>query len=64
MPKTLAHLVEENGDLGVKTGKGYYDYTGLDPEELKAKRDKRLFEIFRLEKKYLDDPICDVPNLN
>ena len=41
-------------DLAVK---GFYDYSDVDIEELKAKRDKQLFEVFRLEKKFLDDPV-------
>lgn len=56
MPATLAEHVEK-GELGIKTGHGFYDYTGVDIEALKAKRDKQLFEVFRLEKKFLDDPV-------
>jgi len=56
MPKVLAEHVEA-GELGIKTGKGFYDYTGVDLDALKAKRDKQLFEVFRLEKKFLNDPV-------
>ncbi len=56
MPRTLAEHVEA-GELGIKTGKGFYDYSGMDIEELKKKRDKQLFEIFRVTKKLMDDPV-------
>ncbi len=56
MPKILAEKVEA-GELGIKTGKRFYDYTGVDIDELKKKRVKQLFEIFRVENKFLNDPV-------
>ncbi len=56
MPHVLEEHVE-HGELGIKTGHGFYDYSGMDIEALKQKRDKQLFEIFRLEKKFLNDPV-------
>ena len=56
MPKTLAEHIEKN-ELGIKTGKGFYDYEGVNKEELLAKRDKQLFEVFKLVKKFMDDPV-------
>ncbi len=56
MPHVLEEHVE-HGELGIKTGHGFYDYSGMDIEALKQKRDKQLFEIFRLEKKFLKDPV-------
>jgi 3-hydroxyacyl-CoA dehydrogenase len=56
MPSTLAEHIEK-GELGIKTGKGFYDYTGVDKQELIAKRDKQLFEVFKLTKKFMDDPV-------
>lgn len=56
IPSILQEKVDAN-ELGIKTGKGFYDYTGRDIEEVKAKRDKQLFEVFRLEKKFLADPV-------
>ncbi len=56
MPKTLQEHLDKN-ELGLKTGKGFYDYTDCDKQELLAKRDKQLFEVFKLAKKFMDDPV-------
>ena len=56
IPAVLQEKVDAN-ELGIKTGKGFYDYEGVDMEALKAKRDKQLFEIFRVTKKFMDDPV-------
>ncbi|NLL39995.1 MAG: 3-hydroxyacyl-CoA dehydrogenase family protein [Clostridiales bacterium] len=56
MPKTLAEHIEK-GELGLKTGKGFYDYTGVDKQALLAKRDKQLFEVFKLANKFMEDPV-------
>ena len=35
------------GDLGVKTGRGFYDYTGRDPTEILKERDRALFKVLQ-----------------
>ncbi|MDR1589283.1 MAG: 3-hydroxyacyl-CoA dehydrogenase family protein [Oscillospiraceae bacterium] len=56
MPRVLAEHVER-GELGFKSGKGFYDYTGVDKQALLAKRDKQLFEVFKLANKFMADPV-------
>ena len=56
MPKCMQEHLDK-GELGLKTGKGFYDYTGKDINELKAHRDKQLFEVFALAKKFMADPV-------
>ena len=56
MPRTLQEHIDR-GELGLKSGKGFYDYTGVDKQALLAKRDKQLFEIFKVAKKFMDDPV-------
>ena len=56
MPKTLQEHIDK-GELGFKTGKGFYDYTGVDKQAVIAKRDKQLFEIFKIAKRFMDDPV-------
>ena len=56
MPETLAKHIEK-GELGFKSGKGFYDYTGVDKTAVIEKRDKQLFEIFKIAKRFMDDPV-------
>ncbi|WP_094603130.1 putative 3-hydroxybutyryl-CoA dehydrogenase [Sporomusa silvacetica DSM 10669] len=53
-PTALFEHVDK-GELGVKTGKGFYDYAGRSTEEVLAKRDKQLFEVFKIAKKLMSD---------
>jgi len=48
--KTLQELINK-GYLGVKTGRGFYDYKGKSEEEIYRERDVRLIEMLRLLRK-------------
>ena len=53
-PPPLAERVER-GDLGVKTGKGFYDYGGASPDEVIKRRDYRLMLLLDAYRKGLDE---------
>ena len=46
VPKIVEQKVEK-GELGVKTGKGFYDYSGRSTEEILRERDLKYLKILR-----------------
>jgi 3-hydroxyacyl-CoA dehydrogenase len=55
-PEVLFDHVDK-GELGVKSGKGFYDYEGRTPAEISKKRDKMLFKVFKVTKDLINDKI-------
>jgi 3-hydroxybutyryl-CoA dehydrogenase len=48
-PSELLENMYDNGDLGVKTGKGFYDWKVRDGNELTDKRDQFLLDLLKME---------------
>lgn len=55
-PKVLFEHVDK-GELGVKTGKGFYDYGGRSYAEVCKKRDKLLFQVLKATKDIMNETI-------
>jgi len=47
----------ERGDLGVKTGRGIYDYSHQPYEEVLRRRDRQLLQSVRLAERFLKEPL-------
>ena len=53
---TLKELYDE-GSLGAKTSKGFYDYSGRKPEEIMAERDRRLIRVLKASEDFIRNPV-------
>jgi 3-hydroxybutyryl-CoA dehydrogenase len=55
-PQALFDHVDK-GELGVKTGAGFYDYGGRSSAELCKQRDKLLFKVLKATKDLINEKI-------
>ena len=56
VPKCLQKMEEEQA-FGVKSGKGFYDYTGVDMDYMQEHMDEQLEDAFALAKQFMKDPV-------
>lgn len=56
-PPALMEKLVARGDLGFKTGRGFYDYTGFDPQKILYERDARLLTM----RKYIEKVNALIP---
>lgn len=56
LPATLQRMDAEKA-YGIKSGRGFYNYEGLDVEALLEKRDAQLAEAYQLAIKFINDSI-------
>ena len=47
-PPAILEKMIAAGELGFKSGKGFYDYSGIDKEEAVRKRDEKLLRVRQL----------------
>ena len=53
----VGQIMSTRGELGVKTGKGFFDYSGRSAAEVCKKRDKMLFKVFKATKDLINERI-------
>lgn len=60
LPPGVPSMIQERcdrGDLGVKTGKGFFDYSGQNYEDILLHRDRQLIKSVRLAEQFMADPL-------
>ena len=57
--KNILSEYVERGELGIKSGTGFRDYTKIGVKEAIRQRDLKLIQSVKLAREFMDDPIGD-----
>ena len=55
--ESAIYRLAKEGDCGAKSGKGFYDYSGLEALEVLDLRDRQLLRSIRLARAFLEEPL-------
>jgi len=61
-PSPFLEGLFERGEFGLKTGKGFYDWTGADPAEVRVAAERKVARIVQAMQEVQDEPGAQLPS--